>query len=112
MNDTANNVGVIYWLPRIGGAAIAVFFAFFATRGPFEYMQLIPSLFVVFIVIISWSYDLNGFFGFLIFGIITTFLFSTYKAMLNFLLISLPIFMVSAFYLVSFFDKKDKTSTT
>jgi hypothetical protein len=73
-------------------------------------MQLIPSLFVFFILIISWQNDLIGFFGFLILGITVTFFFSTYEEILNFLLISLPMFLVSGIYLKSYFDRKNKTS--
>ena len=103
---------MLYWLPRLGGIAIAIFFALFATSPPFEFMQLIPSFFILSVLIVSWEYDLAGFVGFLILGIVATFFFSTYKETLNFLLISSPLFVVSGFYLIGFFERKNKTSTT
>jgi uncharacterized membrane protein len=112
MNTKINNSQPSYWLSRICGIIIAIFFALFATAEPFKFMQLIPSLFVVFVLIIAWENDLIGFVGFLILGIVATYFFSTYKEILNFLLISLPLFIVSTFYLIGFLDRKNKTTTT
>ena len=109
--ETLNDdFGIFHWIAWIGGLAIAIIFGVLAMIGPLEIMQLIPSLFVLFVLIISWQNDIYGFLGFLILGITVTIFFSTYKEMLNFLLISLPMFLVSAIYLKSYFDRKNKTS--
>lgn len=112
MNSKENPPGIFHWLAWLGGLAIAVFYALFATAHPFEIMQLIPSLFVIFVLIISWESDLFGVVGFFFLGIAATFFFSTHVKTLNFLLISLPLFIVSAFYLISFFESKNKKSAT
>lgn len=112
MNSKENPPGIFHWLAWLGGLAIAIFYALFATAHPFEFMQLIPSMFVLFVLIISWESDIYGVVGFLILGIAATFFFSTYVKSLNFLLISLPLFIVSAFYLISFLGSKNKKSTT
>ncbi len=112
MNTLFKKEGVFQWLSRLCGLAIAIFFALFATAPPFGMMQLIPSFFIVFVLIIAWENDLVGFIGFSILGIVATIFFSTYKEILNFLLISLPLFIVSAFYLLGFFDRNNKTTTS
>lgn len=112
MNTQIRNSQSSYWLSRICGTLIAIFFAMFATAELFGVMQLIPSLFVVFVLIIAWENDLIGFIGFFILGIVATYIFSTYKEILNFLLISLPLFIVSTFYLIGFIARKNKTTTT
>ena len=112
MKTLFKKVGLFQWLSRLSGLAIAIFFALFATAPPFGVMQLIPSLFVVFVLIISLENNLIGFIGFFILGIVATIFFSTYKEILNFLLISMPLFIVSIFYLLGFFEKRNKTSTT
>ena len=110
MNNLFKKEGIFQWLSRLSGLAIAILFALFATAPPFRMMQLIPSFFIVFVLIIAWENDLAGFIGFFILGIVATIFFATYKEILNFLLISLPLFIVSAFYLLGFFDRKNKTS--
>ncbi len=112
MNSLIKNNGLFHWLARLCGMAIVIFFALFATAPPFGFMQLIPSLFVVFVLILAWENDFIGFVGFMVLGIVATFFFSTYKVMLNFLLISFPLFVVSAFYLKCYIDGKNKISTT
>ena len=111
MNNLFKKVGLFQWLSRLSGLAIAIFFALFATAPPFAVMQLIPSFFVVFVLIIASENDLIGFIGFFILGIVATIFFSTYKELLNFLLISTPLFMVSVFYLLGFFDSKNNIPT-
>ena len=101
-----SDFGIFHWVAWLGGFAIAVLLAILAAIGPLGFMQLIPSFFVLFVLIISLQNDLVGFIGFLILGITVTFFFSTYKELLNFLLISLPMFLVSAIYLKSYFDNK------
>ncbi len=112
MNENSGYPALFYWLARLGGLAIAVFLALFATTSPFKFLQLIPSMFVIAVLIISWANDVAGFVGFLVLGIVATMFFSTYKELSNFLLISLPLFMVSLFYLKGYFDGKNRTSTT
>jgi fructose-specific phosphotransferase system IIC component len=112
MNYAINQNGLFYWLSKLGGVAIAFFFAVFATTPPLGFMQLVPSLIIVFVIIVAWKNDLFGFIGFLILGIAATLFFSTYEKIINFLLISLPLFIVSVLYLKSFFDRKSKTTTT
>jgi hypothetical protein len=112
MNNTVKHYGLFHWLPKLGGVAIAFFFALFATTPPFVFMQLMPSLIIIFVIIIAWEKDLLGFISFLILGIVATLFFSTYEKIINFLLISMPLFIVSFLYLKSFFDRKNKITTT
>ena len=111
MNSMVKHYGIFRWLPKLGALVIAFFFALFATTPPFSFMQLIPSLIIIFVIIVAWEKDLLGFIAFFILGIVATFFFHTYEKIINFLLISMPLFIVSFLYLKSFFARKRKTTS-
>ncbi len=106
MKNTQKNERLYHWIPRVLGIAIAVFLALFATAEPFALMQLVPSFLILLVVLIAWKKDLLGLLGFLVLGILATFFFHTYTKTLNFVIISVPFFLVSVFYLRNFLEQK------
>lgn len=107
MRNNIDKEKIYHWIPRILGIAIALFMALFATAEPFAFMQLIPSFLVLLVVFIAWKKDILGLLGFLILGILATFFFHTYTKSINFIIISVPFFLVSIFYLRNFLDQKN-----
>jgi len=70
------------------------------------FMHLIPTFVLIGILVLSWKYELIGGILFLILGIIFTIFFNTYEDIINFLLISFPVFLVGILFLLSWKYKK------
>ncbi len=101
----------LYWTPRILAILFIAFISLFALDVFGEYtgfnllialfMHLIPTFILVIILAISWKKEKWGGWFFIILGIIFTIFFNTYKHHLPFLLISGPLFLVGALFLLN-----------
>ena len=103
---------LITWLPRILGILFTSFIAIFALDSfsgnePFWQqlhgfiLHLIPAFSVALCLLIAWRYRLPGGVLFLIAGLVFTVYFQTYNTTTNFLLISLPLFLVGVLFMIS-----------
>ena len=110
---------IIRWLPRILSILFIVFISLFALdvfdEGntlkeilPALSMHLLPALALIVITIIAWKKDLIGGFLFVILAIFFTFFFNTYSNLVSFLLISGPVFLTGALFLLNhYLNKKE-----
>jgi hypothetical protein len=102
----------LFWIPRVLAILFILFvsvFAFDAFTGEAPFiqelgrfvLQLIPTSFVLIIaLIISWRKPLIGGIIFILLGLVFTFLFRTYQALPNFLLVSFPVIVIGALFII------------
>ncbi|MCK5107481.1 MAG: hypothetical protein KAQ83_02030 [Nanoarchaeota archaeon] len=64
-------------------------------------MHMIPSFVLIGVLIISWKKQLIGTVAFGVLGIIFTIFFKAYKEIISFLILIVPLFMVSALFYFS-----------
>jgi hypothetical protein len=91
----------LHILPRIISIIFLIFISIFAFDEFFGwgfFIHLIPSFILAVIIFLSWKKDKFGAIAFLILGIIFTVFFKTYKELVNFLLLSLPLFILSGLH--------------
>jgi hypothetical protein len=97
------------WLPRILVMVYILFISMFALdsfNGNFWLsllgflIHLIPSFVLTGILILSWKYKLAGGIIFVVLSIVFTIFFSTYKDIVVFLLISLPLLIIGTLFIV------------
>ena len=117
MYRTMRNHRLLYWLPRGLGILFILFISIFALDvfdagyGFTEtlialFMHLIPSFLLIAILIAVWRHSLLGSILFFIIAIGFTIFFHTYKDPIAFLIVSLPVFVISAlFYFQSHYEK-------
>ncbi|MBC8234314.1 hypothetical protein H8E77_32595 [bacterium] len=112
-----NNVfisGVIVWTPRILVILFAAFISLFALdefgekRPFFEkilgfFVHLIPTFFIILSVIIAWRYKLIGGVLLALVGIVFMLFFKTYTNIGRFAMLSLPLFLTGALFIISYF---------
>jgi hypothetical protein len=106
---------IIYWLPRILSIGFVLFLSLFSLDVFSEYsgksfifplfMHLLPSLFLIIIIIIAWIYEKLGGIIFLIAGFLMM-IFTHFESMI----ISIPIIIIGVLFLSrkllsKFFDK-------
>ena len=98
------------WLPRILVMVYILFISMFALDSFADglswlsllgfLIHLIPSFVLVGILILSWKYKLAGGITFIVLSIIFTIFFNTYKDIIVFLLISLPLLVIGTLFIV------------
>ena len=107
----------LYWAPRVLAIIYIIFLSLFAFDVFGEgysfletivalFMHLIPSLILVAITFLAWKKEKMGGIIFILLGIIFTIFFNTYREIISFLLISLPILIVGILFLINHFKKK------
>ncbi len=97
------------WLPRVLAIIYAVFISIFALDGESflgVLIHLIPSFVLVGIIILAWKKELYGGIVFVIFSIIFTIFFNTYREIISFLLISLPLLIIGGLFILNYFLRK------
>ena len=108
---------ILYWTPRILSIIYIIFLSLFAMDVFGEsysfletivalFMHLIPSLILAGITFLAWKKEKAGGIIFILLGIIFTIFFNTYREIISFLLISLPIFIIGILFLMNHFKKK------
>jgi hypothetical protein len=105
---------VLVWTPRILVILFAAFISVFALdvfgekRPFFEkilgfLIHLIPTFLIILSVIIAWRFKLIGGVLFAIVGIVFTLFFKTYTNIGRFAMLSLPLFLIGALFIISNF---------
>ena len=101
----------LFWIPRVLAILFILLvsvFAFDAFTGEAPFiqelgrlvLQLIPTSFALIIaLLISWRKPLIGGIIFILLGLVFTFYFRTYQALLNFLTISFPLIVIGALFI-------------
>ncbi|MBT4824700.1 hypothetical protein HN695_07965 [Candidatus Woesearchaeota archaeon] len=106
----------IYWLPRILMILFICFISMFAfdmfDEGSFWkmligfFIHMLPTFALVILLTIAWKWEKIGGILIILLGIIFTIFFNTYKEVISFLLISMPVFIVGGLFLWSWWLKK------
>ncbi len=95
-------------IPKIVTIVYILFISMFALDEPFFtlgfLMHLLPSLVLVIILAISWKYERFGTVSFLVLGIVFTIFFNTYRELISFLIITLPLLIIAILFWI--FKKK------
>ncbi|MFW5985759.1 MAG: DUF7670 domain-containing protein [Halanaerobiales bacterium] len=103
---------ILIWLPRIISILFIIFISLFALdafQGDASVMEkivgfiihLIPSFLLVVILIVSWKKYLLGGWLYIALAIVSIVFFHTYRHVMSFLVISLPLLTVGATYIWS-----------
>jgi len=101
----------LFWIPRVLAILFILFLSLFALdvfTGEVPLIQelggfvihLIPSFALIIVLIISWRKPLTGGIIFILLGLVFTFYFRTYQALLNFLTISFPLIVIGALFII------------
>ncbi len=104
----------IKWLPRILAIALALFLSLFALDSFGEDLPLLeqvtgflihlaPVYMLVFATVIAWRWPMVGGVLFLAVGVMSMFWFNTYRNIITFLMVSLPVFIIGVLLLVDAF---------
>lgn len=108
MSDTNRNL--LKWIPRILAIMFLLFMSLFALDVFSEdysiwetlialFMHLIPSYFLIAVIIIAWRWSTIGGILFLLLGTFSVFFFNTYRDPISFMIISLPAFILGALFI-------------
>ena len=109
---------IIYWAPRILGILFAVFISIFAldvfTEGYGFWetvvalvMHLVPTAIIIIVLLIAWRWERVGGVLFLLLGALYIVMFWERGHWSAYLLISGPLFLIGALFLVSWHYQKD-----
>jgi len=101
----------LFWIPRVLAILFILFLSLFALdvfTGEAPLIQelggfvihLIPSFALIIVLIISWRKPLIGGIIFILLGLVFTFYFRTYQALLNFLTISFPLIVIGKLFII------------
>ena len=100
------------WFPRILGLLYVILIASFALdsfsgdeglltqTGQFV-IHLIPAFVAAGILAVSWRYPLIGGICFMVLGMIFTVYFGTYNKLSNFLIVSMPLFLIGVLFMLT-----------
>lgn len=95
-------------IPKLVSILYIVFISLFALDTPILSLgfliHIIPSLILVIILIFSWKNGKIGATAFLICGIMFTFFFNTYRELISFPVVTLPLLVISGLFWI--FRKK------
>jgi len=109
---------ILYWTPRILGILFAVFISIFALDVFMEgygfwetvvalVMHLVPTAIIVIVLLIAWRWERIGGVLFLLLGALYIVMFWDRGHWIAYLLISGPLFLIGALFLVSWHYRKD-----
>jgi len=108
----------LFWIPRVLAILFILFLSLFALdvfTGEVPFIQelggflihLAPSYAMIIALIISWRKPLIGGIIFILLDLVFTFYFRTYQALPNFLIISFPLIVIGALFIIfHILDKK------
>lgn len=102
---------IVHWLPRAAAILFIIFMSLFATdvfTEGYPFFQallgflihLIPTFLIVIALVIAWRWPRTGGLLFALLGVATIFAFDTYEHVISFLLISMPLFVVGALFIL------------
>lgn len=95
---------IILDLAKILGCGFAMFVALFAFDMWGQWlgflMHLIPSFIIIIMLAIAWNKQLIGGILFILFGVVSIFYFHTYKVLMIFSIISLPLFIIGLLFMI------------
>jgi hypothetical protein len=74
------------------------------------FMHLIPSFVLTGLLCLAWKKELYGGIAFIVLSLVFTIFFNTYREIISFLLISLPVLIVGILFLVNWHLEKNKKS--
>ena len=122
MAKVANNMkNVLLWLPRLLVIAYILFLsifafdAFSADSTVLEnilglIMHLVPSFILMLVLFVAWKNEKLGAVLFAILGVIFTIFFNSYRELVTFAIISLPLFAISSALLLSHYFRNKEVS--
>ncbi len=104
--------GIMYWTPRVLAILYALFITLFALDIFYEtftfwqtivslLIHLIPTGILLLILFIAWKWEYVGGGLYVLLGIGFTLFFETYKSLMTFLIISLPIIVIGLLFIVN-----------
>lgn len=102
-----------YWSPRVLGLLFIVFLGIFALdvfipEKPLYYyvigifMHLLPNFILLAFLVLAWKMEKLGGLLFIVAAIFTTAYFETYTHLINFSIISFPIFLIGCLFLLDY----------
>ena len=101
---------VFYWIPRLIAILLILFYGVFTLDVFQEYsgqelfialfMQLLPCLILTLVLILAWFKGIHGGFAFISLGFLSIWFFSTWKDLISFLLLSMPLIIVGFLFIV------------
>ena len=108
---------ILYWFPRILMILFICFISLFALDmfgedlGFWEmlvgfFMHMIPTFALVILLTIAWKWEKVGGILIILLGVIFTIFFNTYREIITFLLISMPVFIVGGLFIWNWLLKK------
>ncbi len=71
-------------------------------------MHLVPNFIMAAILVLAWKYERIGGVLFILAGLFFTLFFNTYQMLINFLIISFPLFLIGTLFLVHYKYKNSK----
>lgn len=100
------------WLPRVLAIAYILFISIFALDAFSEeytllemivgfLVHLLPSFILVIITLIAWKKEFTGGILFIISGVGFTLFFNTYRELISFVLISIPLIVIGLLFIIS-----------
>lgn len=116
-NKRLRRLNILYWTPRIMAIIFIAFLGLFAldifipgqTVGYYIvglFMHLIPNFVLAVILAIAWRHEKIGGLLFILISIGFTVFFKTYLSLPIFFLISFPVFVIGALFLINYYFKK------
>lgn len=101
----------LLWVPRVLAIGFILFLAMFALDVFSEYtalgdilvalfMHLIPNFVLLVALLVAWRWKVSGGIVFLLCGLATIFAFNTTEHIISFLIITFPIFVIGALFIV------------
>ncbi|MFC1686266.1 hypothetical protein ACFLZZ_04585 [Nanoarchaeota archaeon] len=100
---------VLFWTPRVLMILFIGFLSLFALDVFGEYafpevlvalfMHLLPTFALIALLALAWKKEYLGGIAILLLGVVFTLFFNTYREIISFILISLPVFIVGGMFL-------------
>lgn len=109
-------IKILHWFPRVLIIIYILFISVFALDAFYGeaslvhkitdfLIHLIPSLFMILILLIAWQRELLGGLLFLIVGLIATFFYATFISASTFFCISCPLYLTGILFIISYLIK-------
>ena len=110
-NTSSQIKGVMYWTPRVLAILFALFITLFALDVFYEtftfwqtivslLIHLIPTAILLLILFIAWKWEYVGGILYILLGIGFTLFFETYKNIVTFSIISLPVIAIGLLFII------------
>ena len=99
---------IFFWSPRILAIIYILFISIFSldSKSILEWIiHMIPSFILIAITAIAWKWEKIGGILFIILGIAFTLFFHTYKHIIGFTMISIPVFLIGTVFITHAYKK-------